>query len=44
MFKLSEKEAENLMWKDILEEDRPNFTENFQSSVLEAVRKIRELK
>ena len=36
------KEAEALVWKEILIEDKENFTPEFQNQVLETLKKIME--
>lgn len=43
MFELSEKEAEVLVWKEIMQETQENFTLEFQAQVLKAIKKIRAL-
>ena len=35
--------AEKLVWKEILQENKENFTPEFQDKVLEIIKKIRKL-
>ena len=41
-FKLTEAEANSLMWTMVLEEDEDNFTPEFRETVFNVIRKIRE--
>ena len=36
-------ECIDLVWKDILQEDRKNFTPEFRENVIETIKKIRAL-
>ena len=42
-FKLTEKEAKDLIWSDIMEENEDNFTSDFKAKVWEVVAEIRKL-
>ena len=42
-FKLTEPEANYLLWSMVLEEDENNFTPEFREAVFNAIRKIREM-
>ena len=41
-FKLTEAEANSLMWTMVLKEDETNFTSEFRETVFNVIRKIRE--
>ena len=41
-FKLGMRESEDLIWAEILQESKENFTDEFQVKVIEIIRKIRE--
>ena len=41
-FKLSEKQANGLIWDEVMGEDETNFTDEFRASVFKVIRKIRE--
>jgi len=42
-FVLSDEEAKDLVWKEIMEEVEDNFTPEFQAQVIKTIMKIREL-
>ena len=42
-FVLTEKEAKDLVWSDVMEEVEDNFTEEFKEKVWEVIKKIRKL-
>ncbi|KKL56460.1 hypothetical protein LCGC14_2245200 [marine sediment metagenome] len=42
-FKLSERESIDLVWREIMMEDKENFTDSFRAKVLMAIQAIREV-
>ncbi|KKM26081.1 hypothetical protein LCGC14_1588610 [marine sediment metagenome] len=42
-FNLTEAEARDLVWKEIMQEDKENFTDSFRNQVLLVIQAIREV-
>ncbi len=42
-FNLSMAEARDLVWKEIMQEDKENFTDSFRNQVLLVIQAIREV-
>ena len=42
-FKLSDAEARDLVWREIMMEDKENFTDSFRAKVRMAIQAIREV-